>query len=324
MDDNYSPYKSWGSLQNAITVHARKLAASDPSQNVSDRVRVEMYNRFLARIFASPQASNWVLKGGAGLIARVVSARRTLDIDMLSRVKDIDDAVDELRALAAEDGADYIEFRYVDKHKLSMNEKESYTEGMAVKFDAFAGGRKVAEVKVDVVTGSIMTAEPDVLVPAHALPFGDEPPVPYLVYPVVDHIADKVCATFQTHVSGVSSREKDLVDLVIFAQQFQMDGDALIRAIRAESTHSQTVLPARFSVPAGWGARYRKLAEPIPACRDYLDVDDAERLAAQLIDPALDGSAAGRVWIPGYLRWEQHTGGIAGSGLTPNFSPLRY
>ncbi len=40
---------------------------------------------------------------------------------------------------------------------------------------------------------------------------------PYRLYPVANQIADKVCATLADYHGRPSSREKDLVDLVVIA-----------------------------------------------------------------------------------------------------------
>ncbi len=49
---------------------------------------------------------------------------------------------------------------------------------------------------------------------------------PIRLYPVVDHIADKLCATQATYGTNndlPSSRVRDLVDLVVFARSQDVD-----------------------------------------------------------------------------------------------------
>jgi len=49
----------------------------------------------------------------------------------------------------------------------------------------------------------------------------------YRLYPAVEQIADKVCAAMQLYDGKRSSREKDLVDLVVLAVTQDIDGAAL-------------------------------------------------------------------------------------------------
>ncbi len=40
-----------------------------------------------------------------------------------------------------------------------------------------------------------MTGEPDTVLPLTAIEIGDQERAPWRAYPLVDHVADKVCAT---------------------------------------------------------------------------------------------------------------------------------
>ena len=86
----------------------------------------------------------------------------------------------------------------------------------------------------------------------------------YRLYPVVDQIADKVCATMQIHQGLPSSREKDLVDLVVLAVTQNVDGTALGLAISTEAGRRLMEPIDQFVVPSNWGRRYSKLAKPGP------------------------------------------------------------
>lgn len=60
---------------------------------------------------------------------------------------------------------------------------------------------------------------------------------PIRLYPVVDHIADKVCATQATYGDDGTRPSSRVRDLVVFGRTQDVDGDELIVAMRAEWAH---------------------------------------------------------------------------------------
>jgi hypothetical protein len=70
---------------------------------------------------------------------------------------------------------------------------------------------------VDLAVGTGITGEVTTTEPANALDLPRLVRHQYRLYLVVDQIADKVCATMTAYNQRMSSREKDLVDLVVFA-----------------------------------------------------------------------------------------------------------
>lgn len=122
----------------------------------------------------------------------------------------------------------------------------------------------------------------------------------YRLYPVVDQIADKVCAIMQTYHERPSSREKDLAVLAVTQN---VDGTALGIAISTEARRRLMEPFDHFAVPSDWGRRYAKLAKPVPYCADYSTVDLARDLVTRFINPSLDGGAAGKTWAPETRSW---------------------
>src|SRR3546814_15720399 len=77
---------------------------------------------------------------------------------------------------------------------------------------------------------------------------------PYRLFPVVDQIADKVCATMRTDYPGGrrSSRVKDLVDLVVLAQTQSVDLGELRVAIPTTQAPRGIAPFAAFTIPDTW------------------------------------------------------------------------
>ncbi|UOE42729.1 nucleotidyl transferase AbiEii/AbiGii toxin family protein [Agromyces larvae] len=296
-------YGSPAAVESAINAAARKASAADPSLTVQERVRLEYFNRFLSRIFSEPDNPGWMLKGGTSMLARVPSARTTIDVDLFRANRSIDAALDDLRRLAAVDLGDYFRFEYLDHTSAVGGGQQTYTEGYGVRFDVYIGIKRKDPLHVDLVVNVLTTDDADVASPANALDLPKLPSHPYRLYPVVDQIADKVCATLVRYNGHPSSREKDLVDLVVLAVTQDVDAVKLRRALEVEARNRSLVLPAAFTVPATWGSRYAKLAAPLPACSDFRSVDAALELVHIFIDPVLRGEASVLTWSPKLLAW---------------------
>lgn len=155
-----------------------------------------------------------------------------------------------------------------------------------------------------------MTTAPDVQTPTPALSLRGLIPPTLRLYPVVDHIADKLCATQSTYGAArdrPSSRVRDLVDLVVFARSQDVDGHALIKAIRAKWNHQGLADDPLFDPPAHWERLYPRLARTVPKCQGLTTFPSAVELVGRFLGPALDGSAVGRRWSSGLARWKPDT-----------------
>lgn len=129
---------------------------------------------------------------------------------------------------------------------------------------------------------------------------------PYRLYPLPEQIADKVCATLTDHDGRPSSREKDLVDLVVIAITQTVDADQTSAAIQREIRMRRLAPPERFTLPTTWGAAYAKLARNTSAARYAFG--DAHALMSRFVDPVLTRTVAGAVWNPASLAWESTDG----------------
>jgi hypothetical protein len=297
------PYPTPAGVEAAIKDAAMKAAKTDPSLDVNRRIQLEYFNRFLSRVFSEGGDSEWVLKGGTGILARVPSTRSTRDIDLYRKGFTLTQALDDLTRLAAIDLRDHFRFDYAGHTDSIGNDAQPYTEGYRVKFNIFIGLSAKGALQVDLAVGAGMTGDVVTTDPATALNLPRLVNNPYRLYPVVDQIADKVCATMTEYNEKASSREKDLVDLVVFATTQDIDGTALRIAITTEARRRQMEPFDHFTVPTTWGAGYAKLSKPVPYCADYRTVELASNLVTRLIDPALSGDADGKTWSHQSLAW---------------------
>ncbi|WIY84157.1 nucleotidyl transferase AbiEii/AbiGii toxin family protein [Propionimicrobium sp. PCR01-08-3] len=303
MTQSNEPYGTARGVEAAIKDAAKRAAAADPALDTNKRIQLEYFNRFLSRIFSEGADSEWVLKGGAGMLARIPSTRSTKDIDLYRQGFTLDQALVDLRRLAAIDLGDHFRFEYASHETTIGADAQPYTDGYRVTFNIFIGVTAKGSLHIDLAVGAGMTDQVTTATPATALELPRLISNPYRLYPVVDQIAGKVCATMTDYEGRVSSREKDLVDLIVFAVTQDIDGDALAVALDTERRRRQMEPFTAFSVPSTWGSGYVKLSKSVPHCSDYRAVGTAAELASQLLDPVLMRQAGGKIWAHKERRW---------------------
>jgi hypothetical protein len=274
-------------VESAIKDAARKAYEADLSVSIQERIRQATFDRFLCRIFAEDDASEWVLKGGTGMLARVPSSRATRDVDLWHSGFTLEQALNDLRRLASLDLDDHFRFVYVDHSYTLAGDTQPYTDGYRAVFDTYIGVKKSTSVHVDLAIGIGLTGVVSVVPPANRLRLPRLATHDYRLYPIVDQIADKVCATMAIYSTGASSREKDLVDLVVIANTQNVDASSLRIAIASESRRRGLDPFDHFIIPSAWGRTYAQMTRSIPHCANYRGIDAAKVLVSQFLDPVL-------------------------------------
>ena len=297
------PYQTPAAVESAIRSAAKKAARNDKSLSTQERIRLEYFHRFLCRIFSETPTDAWLLKGGTALLARVPSARATSDVDLFNQRHSLAVALTELRRLAALDLGDFFRFEYVSHTDSLGGKQQAYTEGIRVNFDVYLGVNKKDRLSVALVVKAVVTDTPETIIPSNLLPLPKLPQCKYRLYPLVDQMADKVCATLSVYNGYPSTRVKDLVDLVLLTLTQTIDGGRIEVAITREAASRGLPFPETFTAPPDWDASYRKLASPIPDCKDYLTVALATSLVNALLEPVLAGKAKGLRWDPKIRAW---------------------
>ena len=283
----------------ALTDRLRQEAVTS-RHSLAELQRQFAYQRLLARVFADP-ASLWVLKGGTGLLVRFPDARHSIDIDLFRAGDSLESAVAELRTLSGRDLGDFFRFEVG-----AWSRPVLAVEGARVSVAAYVGARRFADFKVDIVSGLHVTGEPELVrpVPLVDLP-GLTPPL-CRVYPLADHIADKVCGIVERHgpEQRPSTRYRDLVDLVLIAQRAEPQADAVTAALRNEFARRGLRSPGTMDVPdRSWAGGYAGEARRAGLAGELARLDGALRLVRALVDPVLTGTARG-VWSPASDSWE--------------------
>lgn len=284
-------YPDWPAVAQAMKAAATKRsAAGGSSLTLGDQLLQARFDRFLSRVFAEGDRSGWLLKGGTGLLARVPEARRTQDVDLAASVAGLDAAVEDLRRRVDVDLGDHLRFVLASTKATGLGQTQPAVETRQVVFSCWAGAKKVGDVKVDIVVGPPPTGRVDVLDPSGRLELARGLPThPYRLFPLVDQVAEKVCATMSTAYAGgmASSRVKDLVDLVVIARTQTLELRPLQLAIATQRALSRIAPFDRLEIPAGWERPYRALAASTPPAAGTPDAAAASSLMDAFLTPAL-------------------------------------
>lgn len=299
----HGPYPSARAVDDAIKQAAKNATLADTGVRLTDRVRQAYFDRFLCRVFSEGDSSQWLLKGGTGMLARVSDGRSTKDVDLYRSDLTLDAALVELRRMASIDLGDHFRFEYATREVISGGDEQPYTDGYRVGFETYIGTSPKGRLNVDLVVSAGITGEIVVVQPANRLALPRLASVDYRLYPVVDQIADKVCATVADYAGKPSSREKDLVDLVILALTHDVDARSLASAVHAEARRRALEPISTLTVPAGWGARYAKEIGSTPYGRDFGTIEAAAGLMCEFLDPVLDGRVTTGTWSHRPLTW---------------------
>lgn len=295
-------YKAARDLEMAVKEAARKS-----NQDTGRAIENYYTGRLIERVFSEKEPA-FVLKGGRGMLARTINARHTRDTDFLYRGVDIDEAVSELKRLAEIDLSDFLEYRFISAERIA--EDQEYREGYRVVFTPIFGGTKtMSDVSIDLVVDRVNVDSADPIVPADRLDIDGLPVFNYLVYPVTNAIADKVCATMQCYSGGrESSRVRDLVDMALYVLTETLDGSDLARKIATESRLRKMGDMTCFTVPASWYERYglsfAKSVKEAKIPERYGTIAEAEKLVKRCVDPAIACEVDGLTWRPSSLSWE--------------------
>ena len=138
-------------------------------------------------------------------------------------------------------------------------------DAIRLSVTAYIGPTVWQSFRIDLVGGAAtMTGQPEAVPPLARVTMPSVEQHGYRAYPLVDHIADKICTFFQRYGGAVrpSTRYRDLVGLVAIVTTAAVDAQEALAALSAQIDRRGLVLPKRFDVPdrglseAAIGARW--------------------------------------------------------------------
>lgn len=239
------------------------------------------YDRLLERLYLVDDG--WIVKGATALLARDLGMRATIDVDVYrARVAEVAEA--ELREAVRRDIGDWFRFEIGPARVMG-----GCNAGVRLPVTAFVGATPWAEFHVDLVGADLrMTGAPEPVPPLARIVMPDVEQHGYRAYPLADHVADKVVATFQRYGPQQlpSTRYKDLIDLVGIVTGANLAAVATRIALSSEAERRKVALPDRFDVPdrALWERGYAAEAHRWLITRAST-LDDALGVVRPCLDP---------------------------------------
>ena len=254
------------------------------------------YDRLLERLYLVDDG--WVVKGATALLARHLGVRASLDVDVY-RAVELEVAEPDVRRAAGIDVGDWFRFEIGPRSTVGG-------DGVRLPVDTVIGATTWTAFHVDLSGTTIrMTGQPEDVPPVARGIIPEVGQRGYRAYPLVDHVADKVAATYERHgeMENPSTRYRDLVDLVAIVRGASVEAIAQTTALRSEFERRGLTVPSAFDVPdrSLWERGY-----PAEARRSVLEIaqtlDEALAIVRPFLDPLLEGRATG-AWNHAAQRW---------------------
>ncbi|OQO92947.1 hypothetical protein B1813_12585 [Saccharomonospora piscinae] len=212
-----------------------------------------------------------------------------------------------LRDAAVIDLGDFFRYEFRDV-------EQQWEEGVTcrVRFETYFGSKNCGVVAVDVVANLRPQGCPyrGPLDQPFDIDLGEGMVPEVRMWPLEDHVADKIAAMYERHSGRPSSRYKDLVDLVLMASRAELDGTGTHAALHTEverrsAAGVEITLPQQFEIPerTSWSRGYRTVARITPALTTaFHTLDGCEPLMHEFVTPLLGMRPPGW-WVPARGRW---------------------
>ncbi|MFZ4841154.1 nucleotidyl transferase AbiEii/AbiGii toxin family protein [Mycetocola saprophilus] len=282
----------------AIQALARKTGA-----NVQELLTLYALEALLERISRSPEADDFVLKGGV-LLAAFEARRTTQDIDLqltgIARQAEV--VAEKIQAIARIEVDDGVAFEQDSMVASVIRDSESYA-GVRVKLTARLGRARLF-VGIDVNFGDPIWPEPQRVQIPRLVPLG-QPPLEILGYPVVMVLAEKISTVMERGL--VNSRWRDFADIYVLSRRQGIDAGELRRALGVVTEYRDvrilTVFPLlngmQTSAQTHWMAWRFRTSRTTDLPESFAEVLDA---LSAFVDPLLSSDVGG-TWDPVGGHW---------------------
>jgi hypothetical protein len=119
---------------------------------------------------------------------------------------------------------------------------------------------------------------------------------------VTQHLAEKLHAYIRPHATGANTRVKDLVDILLIAEQLRVDAAALRASLAATfAARGEPALPGSLpDPPSAWATTFHRLSAEVGLTNN--DLPSAFAVAHAFFDPVLQREAYG-TWQPDAQGW---------------------
>lgn len=282
----------------AIQALARKTGA-----NVQELLTLYALEALLERISRSPDADDFVLKGGV-LLAAFEARRPTQDIDVQvsGLVSRMDVVAEKIRAIARIEVDDGVVFEEDSMVVSVIRDSDEYS-GVRVKLTASLGRARLF-VGIDVNFGDPIWPEPQRVRIPRLVALG-QPVLEVLGYPMVMVLAEKISTVMERGL--VNSRWRDFADIYVLSHRHGIDAGELRTALGVVTEYRGIRLLTVFPLLNGmqvtaqphWVAWRFRTSRTTDLPESFAEV--LEALSA-FVDPLLSTDVRG-TWDPVGRHW---------------------
>lgn len=262
-------YKTPGAFRQAL--ESRLNARVRTNAELQRLRRLVAFDRLLARLFFD-ENSPWIVKGGYGFEVRYgLNARTTRDIDLSLPELSFETHAfkqpyqklwEDIQEAAARDMGD----SFVIRVGAPQREFDAPPDGGArFPVEVLLDGRSFAKFHLDVGVGDVVVGAPEWARGEEFLSFAAISAARFRILPVAQQFSEKIHSYTLPRKSGINSRVKDLVDLVLMLDKDAPAYEATKTAIEATFNHRGThdiprVIPA---APTTWSASFTAMAKQV-------------------------------------------------------------
>ncbi|MEM9461572.1 MAG: nucleotidyl transferase AbiEii/AbiGii toxin family protein [Myxococcota bacterium] len=285
------------------SVEQRLKAEAKTGRDLGRLRQLLVFDRFIARLI-DEFGDAIVLKGGLALELRLQRARTTKDID-IGASGDPKQMLDRFQRAGRLDLHDFMVFE-VRRHKYPtiLTERAKY-EGLRFRVECKIAGKIYGNAfPMDIGIGDPMLGDPEEVVAPDRLRFAGIAPPRVRVYPIESHLAEKLHAYTMKWPNG-NSRDKDLPDIALIANETPIRADRLRKAIAKTFAFRDThPIPDRLPAPpVSWQGPYAEKALEFEL--PWKTLDECHARAQRFFDPVLGGLPV-VTWDPEAWDWSAH------------------
>lgn len=221
------------------------------------------FERFLARLFRQ-EHSPWILKGGHAMELRLKIARATQDIALFVKthtlIADQQMILERLQEDGNVDLSDFFEYR-ISFPEVALTGPPY--GGFRFPVESRIAARTFEKFHLDVGIGDICFEPFERIKGKDWLDFCGIPAPVCLVISVEQQFAEKIHAYTLPREQGYNSRVKDLVDMALLIQSYEMNHERVVAALQQTFTRRGThELPDTLnSPPQEWRSTFEALAK---------------------------------------------------------------
>lgn len=254
-------------FRNSLKARLRNRAQELGTRDASQLHQSFLMETFLGRVFDDPD-SEWVVRGGMNMLARIPTARHTTDIDLIAGVSAarVEQTRQRLEAFGGSSERDPFEM-VVSFGETLTGHASGFSAAVTVTYHGEPYGRFTLDVETEhAFVGAVhmIPVTPLVTMPQVT------PVTQMRLYPLEDQVADKTAAMYQTHRGGLrpSTRYRDLIDLALIASTPEIDLDVptVRQALRVQAqARGIQRLPSTYVAPhETWREGYERATSKIP------------------------------------------------------------